>query len=99
MAVCSQAARTEWRESFRASRASVVKVSTVSREGNNNYGAVLNVWDHVFRSFFRPDQPFAGPVGIGQLPDFPAGYLAQQLSPFRWRKIRRANPARGLEPA
>jgi sterol desaturase/sphingolipid hydroxylase (fatty acid hydroxylase superfamily) len=65
--------------------------STVSREGNNNYGAVLNVWDHAFRSFFRPDQPFAGPVGIGQLPNFPAGYLAQQLSPFRWRRIRQGN--------
>ena len=73
--------------------------STVSREGNNNYGAVLNVWDHAFRSFFRPDQPFAGPVGIGQLPDFPSGYLAQQLAPFRWRKIRRANAKRELEPA
>lgn len=65
--------------------------STDSREGNHNYGAVLNVWDHAFRSFFRPDAPFAGPVGIGQLPKFPAGYLAQQLSPFRWAYIRRAN--------
>lgn len=68
--------------------------STVSREGNNNYGAVLNVWDHVFRSFFRPDAPFAGPVGIGQLPHFPGGYLAQQLAPFRWREtVRRSRAA------
>jgi sterol desaturase/sphingolipid hydroxylase (fatty acid hydroxylase superfamily) len=67
--------------------------STDSREGNHNYGAVLNVWDHVFGSFFRPDAAFAGPVGIGQLPDFPAGYLAQQLSPFRWRRIVRAQRA------
>jgi sterol desaturase/sphingolipid hydroxylase (fatty acid hydroxylase superfamily) len=67
--------------------------STVSREGNHNYGAVLNVWDHAFRSFFRPDAPFAGPVGIGQLPNFPAGYLGQLLAPFRWRSIRRANAA------
>jgi len=73
--------------------------STVSREGNNNYGAVLNVWDHAFRSFLRPDQPFAGPVGIGQLPNFPAGYLGQQLSPFRWRKIRRAQAAREVRAA
>jgi ornithine lipid hydroxylase len=65
--------------------------STNSKEGNHNYGAVLNVWDHAFGSFFRPAVPFAGPVGIGQLPDFPAGYLAQQLSPFRWGRIRRAN--------
>lgn len=62
--------------------------STLSREGNTNYGAVLNLWDHVFRSFFRPDAPFAGPVGIGQLPHFPGGYLAQQLAPFRWARIR-----------
>jgi ornithine lipid hydroxylase len=65
--------------------------STVSSEGNHNYGAVLNVWDHVFRSFLRPDAPFAGPVGIGQLPNFPAGYLEQQLSPFRWARIHRAH--------
>jgi len=65
--------------------------STDSREGNHDYGAVLNVWDHVFGSFFRPGVPFAGPVGIGQLPEFPASYLGQQLSPFRWARIRRAN--------
>jgi sterol desaturase/sphingolipid hydroxylase (fatty acid hydroxylase superfamily) len=67
--------------------------STLSREGNNNYGAVLNLWDHAFRSFFRPDAPFAGPVGIGQLPHFPGGYLAQQLAPFRWGKIRASSRA------
>jgi sterol desaturase/sphingolipid hydroxylase (fatty acid hydroxylase superfamily) len=67
--------------------------STVSREGNHNYGAVLNVWDHVFRSYLRPDAPFAGPVGIGQLPRFPASYLGQQLAPFRWARVRRASAA------
>jgi sterol desaturase/sphingolipid hydroxylase (fatty acid hydroxylase superfamily) len=61
--------------------------SNLSREGNHNYGAVLNVWDHVFRSFHRPDAPFAGVVGIGQIPSFPSGYLAQQLSPFRWKQL------------
>jgi sterol desaturase/sphingolipid hydroxylase (fatty acid hydroxylase superfamily) len=63
--------------------------ATDSRVGNHNYGAVLNVWDHVFRSFFRPAAPFAGTVGIGQLPRFPPGYVAQQLSPFRWSRVRR----------
>jgi len=67
--------------------------STVSREGNNNYGAVLNVWDHAFRSFFRPDAPFAGPVGIGQIPSFPTSYLGQQLSPFRWAETLRRSRA------
>src|SRR5262245_50304772 len=62
--------------------------STLSREGNHNYGAVLNVWDHVFGSYLRPDPPFAGPVGIGQLPAFPRGWLAQQLAPFRWARVR-----------
>ena len=67
--------------------------STISREGNTNYGAVLCCWDHVFRSFFRPDAPFAGPVGIGQLPDFPSSYLGQQLSPFRWSAFAGARSA------
>jgi sterol desaturase/sphingolipid hydroxylase (fatty acid hydroxylase superfamily) len=64
-------------------------------EGNHNYGAVLNVWDHVFRSFFRPALPFAGPVGIDRIPDFPSSYLAQQLSPFRWNRV---SPQRGTHP-
>jgi sterol desaturase/sphingolipid hydroxylase (fatty acid hydroxylase superfamily) len=67
--------------------------STLAREGNTNYGAVLNVWDHVFGSFYRPAAPFAGPVGIGPLPHFPAGYLAQQLSPFRWARLRASSQA------
>jgi sterol desaturase/sphingolipid hydroxylase (fatty acid hydroxylase superfamily) len=61
--------------------------STDPREGNNNYGAVLNVWDHAFRSFFRPEAAFAGPVGIGNVPHFPRGYIAQQLSPWRWKRV------------
>jgi sterol desaturase/sphingolipid hydroxylase (fatty acid hydroxylase superfamily) len=59
------------------------------REGNHNYGAVLSCWDLLFRSFFRPrGRELAGAVGIGALPHFPAGYLAQQLSPFRWQRVR-----------
>ncbi len=61
--------------------------SANSREGNHNYGAVLNVWDHVFQSFFRPNASFAGSVGIGSIPAFPTGYLAQQLSPLRWKQV------------
>jgi sterol desaturase/sphingolipid hydroxylase (fatty acid hydroxylase superfamily) len=69
--------------------------STDSREGNHNYGAVLSVWDLLFGSFFRPDVPFAGPVGIGRLPRFPGGYVAQQLSPFRWSRIAAGARAAG----
>jgi ornithine lipid hydroxylase len=61
--------------------------STDVREGNHNYGAVFSLWDHVFRSFFRPAEPFAGPVGIENLPEFPRDYRGQILSPFRWRRI------------
>lgn len=63
--------------------------STLSREGNHNYGAVLCCWDLLFRTFLRPRAPFAGPVGIGRIPDFPRDYLAQQLAPFRWSAIVR----------
>jgi sterol desaturase/sphingolipid hydroxylase (fatty acid hydroxylase superfamily) len=69
--------------------------SRVPQEGDNNYGAILSVWDLVFRSFWRPHgRSFEGPVGIGALPRFPAGWLGQQLAPFRWARIR-ADNARG----
>jgi sterol desaturase/sphingolipid hydroxylase (fatty acid hydroxylase superfamily) len=61
--------------------------STDVREGNHNYGAVFSLWDQVFRSFFRPAEPFAGPVGIENLPEFPRDYRGQLLSPFRWRRL------------
>lgn len=57
------------------------------REGNHNYGAVFSLWDHAFGSFFRPAAPFAGPVGIESLPDFPRDYRGQLLAPFRWQSI------------
>jgi sterol desaturase/sphingolipid hydroxylase (fatty acid hydroxylase superfamily) len=58
------------------------------REGNHNYGAILNAWDHVFGTYFRPaDRAFAGPVGIDHLDAFPRGWPGQLASPFRWRRI------------
>lgn len=58
--------------------------STDPREGNTNYGAILIVWDLVFRSFFRPsNRAFDADVGIGDMPNFPSGYIAQQLSPWQ----------------
>ncbi len=65
--------------------------STDAREGNTNYGAVLNVWDHLFRSFLRPNTPFAGRVGIGHIAHFPTSYLGQQLTPFRWKQVVASN--------
>jgi sterol desaturase/sphingolipid hydroxylase (fatty acid hydroxylase superfamily) len=67
-----------------------------SKEGNHNYGAILSGWDLVFGSFWRPrGREFSGPLGIGKLPRFPAGYLGQQLSPLRWARIRLENSGRG----
>ena len=64
--------------------------STDPGEGNANYGAILIVWDLVFGSFFRPAaRAFNGPVGIGDMPRFPRGYLAQLASPFRWAHVKR----------
>ncbi len=66
--------------------------STDPREGNQNYGAILSLWDLVFRTFYRPrGREFAGPVGIAALPEFPRSWLGQQLAPLRYRRIAREN--------
>ena len=62
--------------------------SRVLAEANNNYGSNLIVWDLVFRSFFLPPAAPAE-IGIGDMPAFPPGYLAQLASPFRWRRVKR----------
>jgi sterol desaturase/sphingolipid hydroxylase (fatty acid hydroxylase superfamily) len=55
--------------------------------GNHNYGAVLSIWDLLFGTYLRPAEPFAGAVGIADLPAFPTRYVAQLASPFRWQRI------------
>jgi ornithine lipid hydroxylase len=65
--------------------------STNPREGNSNYGAVLNLWDLLFGTLHFPrDRRFHGPVGIGDMPAFPQGYVAQLLSPLRWSHLPRS---------
>ncbi len=58
------------------------------REGNTNYGAILIVWDLVFGTFRRPARPFDATLGVAGRPDFPEGWLAQQLSPLGRRVWR-----------
>lgn len=60
-------------------------------EGNANYGAVLNVWDHVFGTYrFSPARPFHRRLGISDMPALPRDYLGQLLSPWRWARLPRA---------
>ncbi|MCE2389886.1 MAG: sterol desaturase family protein [Proteobacteria bacterium] len=59
-------------------------------EANHNYGQNLILWDIVFGTRFLP----AGrrppeEIGIEAMPGFPSGYWAQQLSPFRWQRVKR----------
>lgn len=58
-------------------------------EGNTNYGAILIVWDLLFRTRFWPGRPIAEPIGIGDMPAFPDGLSDQLLAPFRWARLPR----------
>jgi sterol desaturase/sphingolipid hydroxylase (fatty acid hydroxylase superfamily) len=63
--------------------------SRLLAEANSNYGSNLIVWDRVFGTFFLPgDRAAPAAIGIGDMPAFPPGYLAQLASPFRWRRLR-----------
>jgi sterol desaturase/sphingolipid hydroxylase (fatty acid hydroxylase superfamily) len=68
-------------------------------KANTNYGANLICWDIVFGTRYLPKDETHQPddVGIGDLPDFPKGYLEQLAVPFRWRKTKEESRAR-LQP-
>lgn len=68
--------------------------SSVSEEGDTNFGSVLSVWDKVFRTWFRPaDRECPDELGIGRMPDFPTRYLELQRVPIDWPAIRERNAA------
>jgi sterol desaturase/sphingolipid hydroxylase (fatty acid hydroxylase superfamily) len=63
--------------------------STLAKEGNTNYGSNLIVWDVVFGTRFLPrDREPPEAIGIGGMPAFPQGYLAQIVAPFRWKRTQ-----------
>jgi sterol desaturase/sphingolipid hydroxylase (fatty acid hydroxylase superfamily) len=55
-------------------------------DANCNYGSMLLLWDHIFRSYraFPIDAPDR--LGTGGELKFPTGYLAQLVAPLRWKK-------------
>jgi sterol desaturase/sphingolipid hydroxylase (fatty acid hydroxylase superfamily) len=63
-------------------------------EANTNYGANIILWDVVFGSRFLPsDRLPPKEIGIDALPNFPRGYWAHLLSPFRWKEVEETGRA------
>ncbi len=72
--------------------------SEVYAEGDNNYGAVISIWDRIFGTFFRPNRPLDSELGVGRMPDFPQRFLESMLTPFRWGAIKGRNASTWLTP-
>jgi ornithine lipid hydroxylase len=60
-------------------------------EADHNYGDNFIFWDLVFGTYYRPRDREVEALGIADLGAFPNGYLAQLLSPLRWRQIEKAS--------
>jgi sterol desaturase/sphingolipid hydroxylase (fatty acid hydroxylase superfamily) len=65
--------------------------SEIYEEGDNNYGAVVSVWDRLFGTFFRPDRPLDSTLGVGRMPRFPQRLRELLATPFRWSAIKADN--------
>jgi len=62
--------------------------SRLIRESNTNYGQNLIIWDTLFGTRFLPaDREPPLDIGLADLPDYPMTWLAQELSPLRWKEI------------
>jgi len=59
--------------------------SRIPAEADNNYGENTMVWDVIFRTHLNPDRP--APVDLGIKAAMPAGFIAQLLSPIRFRAL------------
>jgi sterol desaturase/sphingolipid hydroxylase (fatty acid hydroxylase superfamily) len=58
-------------------------------EADHNYGDNFIFWDLVFGTYYRPQGREVEALGIAGLGAFPNGYLAQLVSPLRWRRIEK----------
>lgn len=69
-------------------------------ESNHNYGGNLILWDVVFGTRWLPDdrEP-PEEIGMDTLPDFPMGFWANMLAPFRWKKVEAESQARPVSSA
>lgn len=56
--------------------------------GDVNFGLFTNLWDHLLgTAAYVPTKRFTSDeLGIGKQPDYPVGYLAQLVEPFRARE-------------
>lgn len=58
--------------------------------GDVNFGLFTTLWDHLLGTFHYEERkdPFeSGELGIGAEPDYPEGYAAQLLEPFRAKPV------------
>lgn len=68
-------------------------------EANHNYGGNLIVWDILFGTRWLPedrDPPEA--IGIEAMPGFPMGFVANLLTPFRWKQVEAEAAPRTASP-
>lgn len=61
------------------------------RVGDVNFGLFFSVWDRLLgTSLYLPDYRLGDDVGIGDRPDYPVGYVAQCVEPFRVQRKQEA---------
>lgn len=55
-----------------------------AEKGDVNFGLFLSLWDHLLGTFHAGGRsPRDGEVGVAGKPDYPRGYLAHMIEPFR----------------
>lgn len=60
------------------------------KEGMNNYGALLSIYDVIFGSFYNPKDRVPTELGITNEPWYPKdNYFKQVIVPFYWKKWKR----------